>query len=786
MWTRYSRTFAVEEINENSSILSNISLGFYILNSYYAARMTYKATLTLLSTQYKFLPNFKCVNQNNLIALIGGCLSEISANVALSTGLKDVCVLFQLTYGSFLPIRNSKTQFPFLFQMVPNENYQHLGVVRLLQHFRWTWIGLVAVNDDKGDRFLQTVVPMLSQNGICSAFIVRIPKWNYVDELIDLIVEQWKSYVIFIEKNANVFFVYGEPPSFQFMRVIFFLAPFLAFPPLDKVWIITSHWDFESLSFQKIWDLQTFHGSLSFTVHSNEPFRFRKYLQTIKPSKVKADGFIQNFWEQAFNCSLKKSEDENVAVKNICTGEEKLENLPGILFEMKMSGHSYNVYNAVYAVAYALHAIYKSRYKHRRIVDEGQLILHNVQSWQMHHFLRSSFFNNTAGDTVQFDENGELVTGFDVTNWLMFPNGSIVRVKVGRLEPQAPEGEELTINPQSVCNDNCYPGYSRKKKEGEEFCCYDCAPCPEGMISGQKDMDACINCQEDQYPSKDQTQCTLRILSYLSYEEALGIILAFLAIWFSVITTLVLGTFIKHKDTPIVKANNRTLTYILLLSLLLCFLCSLLFIGPPGKVICVLRQTVFAIVFSVALSSVLAKTITVILAFMATKPGSRMRKWVGKDLANLIVLFCSFIEANICTLWLVTFPPFPDRDMHSFHGKIILECNVGSATMFYSVLCYMGALAIISFIVAFLARKLPSSFNEAKFITFSMLVFCSVWLTFVPTYLSTKGKYMVAVEIFSILCSSLGLLGCIFLPKCYIIVLRPELNNRERLIRRKK
>ncbi|XP_041433238.1 extracellular calcium-sensing receptor [Xenopus laevis] len=413
---------------------------------------------------------------------------------------------------------------------------------------------------------------------------------------------------------------------------------------------------------------------------------------------------------------------------------------------------------------------------------------------RLHYYVRNLHFVDPWGRQMEYDKDGEVPVYFLITNWIYSRERGIIKTDVGEFSWSKSQGN-LEVNSEKItwrkatnkktlksqCSANCPPGQRKIPRKRVPPCCYDCAPCSEGEISSISDTETCLKCPASQWPNKDKTMCIEKQIEFLSYADSLGVAFIVITFFLFLIAAVTLGIFILSRHTPVVKANNSNLSFILLVSIKLSFLSVFLFLGCPVDITCMLQQTSFGITFSIAVSCVLAKTIMVCIAFKATKPGNSWRKWIGTKMAKCIVLIGSFIQFLICITWLAISPPFMELDTISVQGKIIIECNEGSVVAFYIVLSYMGLLASVSFIVAFLARTLPDSFNEAKYITFSMLLFCSVWITMIPAYLSTKGKYMVAVEIFAIISSSCGLLFCIFLPKCYIILLKPEMNSKQYL-----
>ncbi|XP_058023767.1 vomeronasal type-2 receptor 26-like [Ahaetulla prasina] len=589
-----------DEISQNSGFSPNITLGYNLYENYSDKRITSDAVLDLLAGGKSSIPSYRCGKSNPLLAVLERADSEISNQIAT---LLSIYKTPQVSYGLASFLLGEKTQLPFFYHMVPKEETQYEGIVRLLLHFGWTWIGLFAPDNANGERFTRALTSMLIRNDVCVAFSKRYSRMiSYTRTFQSVPTTLWKQ--------VNVFLCYADT-DFAFGPIIRFHQIFSSNfdSTVGKVWVTTVVWDIKLILAYLPFLFQNIQGSLSLDKSSR-----RATFDSYEPRSF----FLEKFWKETSSCSYSKL---GLSVKDWrrCKEKGNVETLPPQELERVLSQDRYTIYNTIKFVVQGLQVALMSRSRRNPGSSENRLDTSKLQPWQM--------------------------------------------------------------TPYSRCTKSCRAGYAKAARKGQPICCYDCVPCPGGTISTQEDADLCILCGDYQHPNKAQDHCVPKIISFLSYDENLGIILASFAWFLSLVTGFVLGIFIKFLETPIIKANSRDLSYVLLVSLLLSFLSSFLFIGKPSKATCLLRQTAFSIIFSIAVSSVLAKTITVVMAFLATRPGNQVRRWLGKSFTNSLILLCSSVQILLCSSWLGL---QPDSDKNSQPGEILLLCNEGSLAMFYA------------------------------------------------------------------------------------------------------
>ncbi|XP_060734337.1 extracellular calcium-sensing receptor-like [Tachysurus vachellii] len=768
---RFARAmeFTIHEINNRTDLLPGITLGYQIHDSCSTVPMAIKVAFQLangLKPDFNETGTCSQYAAATVPAIIGDSASTQSISIARVLGLFGIP---QVSHYATCSCLSDKNHYPTFFRTIPSDQHQAAALARMVKHFGWTWIGAVRSDSDYGNYGMASFLKAAEAEGICveySESYYRTQPRSRLERVANVIRRSTARVII-------AFMASGD------MKIL--LAELSQQPPSPLQWIGSETW----ITDPDILQYNMCAGAIGFGVPQSVIPGLREFLLELTPSKALESPLLTEFWESSFSCNLKGHTGTSGNLRE-CDGSEDIQTLQNPYSDTSQLRITNMVYKATYAIAHAIH----------RLICNGTQCDKTIKfsPWQIFTQLKKVNFTTNNGFQVSFDSNGDPPAVYELINWQYKKNGALEFVTVGQYDSSRPRGQEFKMSknitwvggqtevPVSVCSESCPPGTRKAVQKRRPVCCFDCITCAEGEISNKTDSLDCLRCPPEFWPNAKRDSCLPKPVEFLSWEETLGIILTVFSIAGAFTAVFVSGIFYKHRASPIVKANNSELSFLLLFSLTLCFLCSLTFIGRPSEWSCVLRHTAFGITFVLCISCVLGKTIVVLMAFRATLPGSNVMKWFGPPQQRLSVITFTLIQVIICVLWLKISPPYPFKNLKHYKEKIILECGLGSAIGFWAVLGYIGLLAILCFILAFLARKLPDHFNEAKFITFSMLIFCAVWITFIPAYFSSPGKLTVAVEIFAILASSFGLIICIFAPKCFIIIFRPDQNTKKHLM----
>ncbi|XP_060929266.1 extracellular calcium-sensing receptor-like [Limanda limanda] len=775
----YTMMFAIEEINNSSELLPGVTLGYRIFDSCPSIPLSIKASLNLMN-RYESGEG-RCNKLSNVHAVIGETTSTSTIGIARTMGPFHIPVI---SHSATCACLSNRRDYPSFFRTIPSDIYQSKALAKLMKQFGWTWVGAIRTNSDYGNGGMATFLEAAEKEGVCveySVAIYRTDPRKWFLEVVDIIKKSTSKVIVAFADGTDLDILIKELHAQNVTGL---------------QWVGSEGW----ITYRYIASPVNYavvQGAVGFAALNAHIPGLQEFLSSSRPSTTPGDRGLVELWEKVFSCTLTpQAEAHSQGSVSACSGTESLRNTNTRFTDVSDASLMNNVYKATYAVGHALHMLFtctdgRGPFENNTCADRE-----NIQTWQVLHYLTQVNFTTKIGENVFFDDLGDPAARYALVNWQMDETGYILFETIGYYDASRPEGEQFEMKrdvkaiwadenlevPRSICSESCVPGTRRAFVKGKPICCFDCLICADGEFSNRTNAVKCDKCPPDYKSNMERNSCDLKAIEFLTFRELMGILLVSFSVFGACLAMTIALIFFHFRQTPIVRANNSELSFLLLFSLTLCFLCSLTFIGRPSEWSCMLRHTAFGITFVLCISCVLGKTIVVLMAFKATLPGRNVMKWFGPAQQRISVLAFTLIQVVICILWLTINPPFPLKNMNHYKDKIILECALGSAVGFWAVLGYIGLLAMLCFVLAFLARKLPDNFNEAKFITFSMLIFCAVWITFIPAYVSSPGKFTVAVEIFAILASSYGMLFCIFLPKCYIILLKPEENTKKHLM----
>lgn len=313
------------------------------------------------------------------------------------------------------------------------------------------------------------------------------------------------------------------------------------------------------------------------------------------------------------------------------------------------------------------------------------------------------------------------------------------------LTPSSPQMEALQWTtgdsslPLSVCSLPCRTGERKKVVKGVP-CCWHCERC-EGYHFQASEF-TCELCPYEKRPDRNRTSCQPIPIIKLEWHSPWALVPVFISVLGIIATTLVIVTFVRYNDTPIVRASGREMSYVLLTGIFLCYIITFPMIAAPDVVVCSFRRIFLGLGMCFSYAALLTKTNRIHRIFEQGKKAVTAPRFISP--ASQLVITFSLISVQLLgvLLWFAADPPhtFVDygeqRTQDPQNARGVLKCDISDLSLICS-LGYSILLMVTCTVYAIKTRSVPETFNEAKPIGFTMYTTCIIWLAFIPIFFGT-------------------------------------------------
>uniref|UniRef100_A0A8C6NK14 Metabotropic glutamate receptor 1 n=1 Tax=Nothobranchius furzeri TaxID=105023 RepID=A0A8C6NK14_NOTFU len=762
----------LDRINSDPNLLPNISLGCEIRDSCWHSSVALEQSIEFIRDSLISIRDDKdgskwCIdgtpsNQPPPSKKpIAGVIGPGSSSVAIQ--VQNLLQLFnipQIAYSATSIDLSDKTLFKYFLRVVPSDTLQARAMLDIVKRYNWTYVSAVHTEGNYGESGMEAFKELASQEGLCIAHSDKIYS-NAGEKHFDRLLRKLRERL----PKARVVVCFCEGMTVRgllmAMRRLGVYGEFLLVGSdgwADRYEVVEGY-------------EQEAEGGITMKLQSEVVKTFDDYYLKLRLDTNTRNPWFAEFWQYRFQCRIPGHPHEKKNYKKVCSGQESLQE--NYVQDSKMGF----VINAIYAMAHGLHDMHKELCLEKTGLCEA---MDPIDGSKLLDYLLKTSFRGVSGEEIYFDENGDTPGRYDIMNLQDVGDDRFDYLNVGSWSEGilSIDDSKLWMNSsdtvRSVCSDPCSKGQIKVIRKGEVSCCWICTTCKDNEIV--QDEFTCKACELGWWPDEELAGCQPLPLKYLDWADVESIVAVVFSCVGILITSFVTFVFIQYRDTPVVKSSSRELCYIILAGIFLGYICPFTLIARPTVASCYLQRLLVGLSSAMCYSALVTKTnrIARILAGSKKKICTRKPRFMSAWAQVIIAFMLISVQLTLEIVLIILEPPEPIKSYPSIR-EVYLICNTSNLGM-VAPLGYNGLLIMSCTYYAFKTRNVPANFNEAKYIAFTMYTTCIIWLAFVPIYFGSN--YKIITTSFSVSLSVTVALGCMFTPKMYIIIAKPERNVR--------
>ncbi|XP_023724133.1 metabotropic glutamate receptor 3 isoform X2 [Cryptotermes secundus] len=830
--------YTLELINRNPDLLPGIKLGMIAYDSCDSPAYALEQTLDIIKgfiAHYSEFhePEFQCKDGSTpkfrgggfdkVVAVIGAQSSSVTIQVATMLRLFRVP---QVSYMATSPSLSDQNRFPYFFRTVPSDVNQAHAMLEILRQFNWTYVSVVHSDNEYGNHGFEILSSLAGRYNVCFTAAQHIDKENFSDRDYDGVLNN-----IVNKTEVRVVVVFAD----KFMTQKLMDAAGRHGITRRFVWILCDAWNAApthrgiDIAFRRPMtgdgkmqqppadtseaqnDERVLEGALAVQPLSRNLAGFDTYFKSLSPSH----GTINPWFEECLREYCRRqhsgahyrlpslqiqgdmtSPPEEITTWTDITSDsttgattletpETCEQHGGRRYRQQKYLHF--VRDAVYAVAQALHNLQAS------LCGPGFTgvceDMRHIDSDLLRTYLANVTFNDEGGRPFKFingrdgpprysilnfqrDSNGHRYHWKAVGNYTLDDNG----LPILNIDHDAISYRKGEAFPTSTCATPCAM-HQVKIQQREDTCCWRCRSC--GKYQVKVDEYHCEDCAMGSLPSHDHSRCVAIPEEFIDYQNPWAIAAMAVASLGILATVFVLVIFWTYSDTPIVKASGRELSYLLLVGTLASFCVTFVIVARPTPFTCGLTRFFLGFCYTLCYAAIVTKTNRIARIFSNRPISPHKTRYTSPTSQLVITALLTSVEIVINVSWLMYEPPSVTHSFPTRESRLLI-CE-GLENYSYMVgLLYPFILIGLCTAYAVKTRKCPGGFNETRHIAFTNYTAIIIWLAFVPLYLaSTSNSIRVVTLAISLSLSGLVQLGCLFSPKVYIVLFKPEKNTKE-------